>query len=111
MRGGYGIYYSRNFYGGNGPDPGYSTSTAWTSSADGIHVISPLAQAFQSGLVPVTGNSLGGLTSVGQGPSVVNPHRPDPLTQQFSFGFQYAFGPNDRSEEHTSELQSPMYLV
>jgi hypothetical protein len=95
MRGGYGIYYSRNFYGGNGPDPGYSTSTAWTSSADGIHVISPLAQAFQSGLVPVTGNSLGGLTSVGQSPSVVNPHRPDPLTQQFSFGFQYAFGPND----------------
>ena len=27
MRGGYGIYYARNFYGGNGPDPGYSTST------------------------------------------------------------------------------------
>jgi hypothetical protein len=95
MRGGYGIYYSRNFYGGNGPDPGYSTSSTWTSSADGIHVISPLAQAFQSGLVPVTGNSLAGLTSVGQNPSVVNPHRPDPLTQQFSFGFQYAFGPND----------------
>ncbi len=95
MRGGYGVYYSRNFYGGNGPDPGYSTSSAWTSSADGVHVISPLAQAFQSGLVPVTGNALAGLTSVGQSPSVVNPHRPDPLTQQFSFGFQYAFGPND----------------
>lgn len=95
MRGGYGVYYSRNFYGGNGPDPGYSTASAWTSSADGVHVISPLSQAFQSGLVPVTGNALGGLTSVGQSPSVVNPHRPDPLTQQFSFGFQYAFGPND----------------
>jgi Carboxypeptidase regulatory-like domain len=95
MRGGYGIYYSRNFYGGNGPDPGYSTSSTWTSSADGVNVISPLAQAFQSGLVPVTGNALGGLTSVGQNPSVVNPHRPDPLTQQFSFGFQYAFAPND----------------
>ena len=37
MRGGYGVYYARNFYGGNGPDPGYSTSTAWTSSPDGIH--------------------------------------------------------------------------
>jgi len=95
MRGGYGIYYSRNFYGGNGPDPAYSTSSTWTSSADGINVISPLAQAFQSVLVPVTGNALGGLTNVGQNPSVVNPHRPDPLTQQFSFGFQYAFGPND----------------
>jgi hypothetical protein len=95
VRGGYGIYYSRNFYGGNGPDPGYSTSSTWTSSADGVHVISPLTQAFQSGLVPITGNALGGLTSVGQTPSVVNPHRPDPLTQQFSFGFQYAFSPND----------------
>lgn len=95
LRGGYGIYYARNFYGGNGPDPGYSTSTAWTSSADGVHVISPLAQAFQSGLVPVTGNALGGLTQVGQSPSVVDRNRPDPMTQQFSFGFQYAFTPND----------------
>ena len=96
VRGGYGIYYARNFYGGNGPDPGYSTSSTWTSSADGINVTTPLAQAFQSGLVPVTGNSLGGLTGVGQsGGGGVNPHRPDPLIQQFSFGFQYAFGPND----------------
>ncbi len=94
-RGGYGLYYARNFYGGNGPDPGYSTSGVWTSSADGIHVTAPLSQAFQSGLVPVTGNSLAGLTQVGQSPSVVNPHRPDPMTQQFSFGFQYAFTPND----------------
>src|SRR5271165_2982483 len=71
------------------------TVSNWTSSADGIHVIAPLSQAFQSGLVPVTGNALRGLTSVGQSPSVVNPYRPDPLTQQFSFGFQYAFTPND----------------
>jgi hypothetical protein len=95
LRGGYGIYFARNFYGGNGPDPGYSTSTAWTSSADGIHVTTPFAQAFQSGLVPVTGNSLSGLTSVGQSPSVVDRNRPDPMTQQFSFGFQYALTPND----------------
>ena len=95
MRGGYGLYYARNFYGGTGPDPGYSTSTAWTSSPDGVTVTTPLAQAFQSGLVPVTGNALGGLTSVGQSPSGVNPIRPDPLTKQFSFGFQYAFTPND----------------
>ena len=95
FRGGYGIYYARNFYGGNGPNPGYSTSTAWTSSSDAIHVTTPLAQAFQSGLVPITGNSLGGLTQVGQTPSVVDRHRPDPLIQQFSFGFQYAITNND----------------
>ncbi len=100
VRGGYGLYYARNFYGGNGPDPGYSTSTAWTSSPDGITVTTPMVMAFQpvggvSPLVPVTGNALGGLTSVGQTPSVLNPHREDPTTQQFSFGFQYAFTTND----------------
>ena len=94
-RGGYGIYYARNFYGGNGPDPGYSTSGVWTSSADGIHVTTPLSQAFQTGLVPVTGNALAGLTQVGQSPSVVDRNRPEPMTQQFSFGFQYAFTTND----------------
>ena len=95
LRGGYGIFYARNFYGGNGPDPGYSTSGVWTSSSDGIHVTAPLSQAFQTGLVPVTGNALAGLTSVGQSPGVVNPHRPDPMTQQFSLGVQYAITPND----------------
>jgi hypothetical protein len=95
LRGGYGIYYARNFYGGNGPNPGYSTSGVWTSSADGVHVTTPLAQAFQTGLVPVTGNALRGLTQVGQSPSVVDRNRPEPMTQQFSFGFQYAFSPND----------------
>ena len=95
IRGGYGIYYARNFYGGNGPNPGYSTSSVWTSSADGVHVTTPLAQAFQSGLVPVTGNALAGLTQVGQSPSVVDRNRPDPMTQQFSFGFQFAFTPKD----------------
>jgi len=95
MRGGYGWYYARNWYGGSGPDPGYSTSTAWTSSPDGITVTTPLAQAFQTGLVPVTGNALGSLTGVGQGGGGVNPFRPDPLTKEFAFGLQYAFTAND----------------
>ena len=95
MRGGYGWYYARNWYGGSGPDPGYSTSTAWTSSPDGITVTTPLAQAFQTGLVPVTGNALGSLTGVGQGGGGVNPFRPDPLTKEFAYGFQYAFTTND----------------
>ena len=75
------LYYARNFYGGTAPDPGYSTSTSWTSSPDGVTVTTPLAQAFQTGLVPVTGNELGGLTSVGQSGGGVNPIRPDPTSQ------------------------------
>lgn len=99
FRGGFGLYYSRNFYNGNGPAPGYTTQTPWTSSVDGVTVTTPLAQAFQSGLVPITGNTLGGLTNVGQsagaGNGDVNPYRPDPRLRQFMFGFQYAFAPND----------------
>jgi hypothetical protein len=69
--------------------------TNWTSSADGITVDQPLAQAFSTGVLPVTGNALHGLTSVGQGGGGVNPYHPDPRIKQFMFGFQYAFTPND----------------
>ncbi len=99
LRGGYGLYYSRNFYNGQGPNPGYAASTPWTSSVDGITVTTPLAQAFQSGLVSITGNKLGGLTNVGQnagaGNGDVNPYRPDPRLQQFMFGVQYAITTNN----------------
>jgi len=94
LRGGFGLYYSRNYYGG-GPSPGYSQATTWTSSVDGNTVSQPLTQVFSSGILPVTGNALGGLTNVGQGGGGVNPYHPDPRIKQFVFGFQYAFTPND----------------
>ena len=94
MRGGFGLFYSRNFF-GNGPNPGYSQATTWTPSVDGITVVQPLAQAFSTGVLPVTGNALHGLTNVGQGGGGVNPYHPDPRIKQFMFGFQYAFTPND----------------
>ena len=89
LRGGFGLYYSNNWYGA-GPSPGYSQQTDWTPSLDGLTPTQPLASAFSTGILPVTGNSLGGLTNVGQGGGGVDPHRPDPLTKQFVFGFQYA---------------------
>ena len=94
LRGGWGLYYSRNFYGG-GPNPGYSQQTNWTSSVDGVTIAQPLAKAFSTGVLPVTGNALGGLTNVGQGGGGVNPYHPDPRIKQFTFGLQYAFTPND----------------
>ncbi len=94
LRGGWGLYYSRNYYGG-GPSPGFSQSTKWTSSVDGFTPTQPLAQAFSSGVLPVTGNALGGLTNVGQGGGGVNPYHPDPRVKQFVGGLQYAFTPND----------------
>jgi hypothetical protein len=94
LRGGWGLYYSRNYY-GSGPSPGYSQSTKWTSSVDGVTVTQPLSQAFSTGVLPVTGNALGGLTNVGQGGGGVNPYRPDSRIKQFMFGFQYAITPNN----------------
>ena len=94
MRGGWGLYYSRNFF-GNGPNPGYSQGTNWTPSIDGITVAQPLAQAFSTGVLPVTGNALHGLTNVGQGGGGVNPYHPDPRIKQFMFGLQYSLTPND----------------
>ncbi len=94
LRGGWGLYYSRSFYGG-GPSPGYSQLTKWTASVDGITPTQPLEQAFSSGILPITGNSLAGLTNVGQGGGGVNPHHPDPRIKQFVGGLQYAFTSND----------------
>jgi hypothetical protein len=93
-RAGFGLYYSNNYYGA-GPNPGYSRQTNWTPSLDGLTPTQPLASAFSTGILPVTGNALGGLTNVGQGGGGVNPYRPDPRTKQFMVGIQYAFTPND----------------
>jgi hypothetical protein len=90
MRGGFGLFYSTNLLGA-GPTPGYSQSTNWTATLDGLTPYQPLTSAFSTGILPVTGNSLGGLTNVGLGGGGINPHRPDPLVKQFMFGLQYAF--------------------
>jgi hypothetical protein len=99
LRGGFGMYYARNYENGNGPNPGYSTQTSRTSSADGITVTQPLAQAFSGGLNQITGNALKGLTNVGQsagaGGTPVNHFRLEPLTKRYTFGFQYAMTSND----------------
>jgi hypothetical protein len=94
LRGGWGLYYSRTYYGA-GPAPGYSQNTTWNSTNDGITVNQSFAQAFSSGIIEPTGNGLEGLTNVGQSESGVNPHHPDPRIKQFMFGFQYAITPND----------------
>ena len=94
LRGGFGLYYSNNYYGA-GPNPGYSQQTNWTPSLDGLTPTQPLASVFSTGILPVTGNSLGGLTNVGQGGGGVDPYRPDPRTKQFMFGFQFAITPDN----------------
>jgi hypothetical protein len=55
-----------------------------------------LPSAFPSGQVPLTGNSLGGLTDVGYGLNpVVDPIRHSPYVQQWMAGVQYSLTNND----------------
>src|SRR5262249_42454016 len=55
----------------------------------GITPASTLSNPFPQGILPITGNSLGGLTSVGQPLSAVVYQRPSPYVEQWTFGIQY----------------------
>ncbi len=90
VRGGFGIFYSTNLF-GNNSNPGYSQSTGWSASLDGLTPNQSLARAFSTGVLAPTGNALQGLTNVGQAGGGIDPNRPDPETKQFMFGAQYAF--------------------
>jgi hypothetical protein len=99
LRGGFGLYYSRNFlpYGGI-PAPGFSSATTWAATEpNGFQVNKPLADAFatDNDILPITGNALHGMTNVGQAGGGINSVRSDPRVKQYSLGLQYAFTPND----------------
>ncbi|HZR57620.1 MAG TPA: TonB-dependent receptor, partial [Terriglobales bacterium] len=96
FRSGYGIFFVPDYY-GNGPNIGYSQATPWVTTLDNqITPNTTLSNAFNNGQVPVTGNSLGGLTDVGFGLNpVVNPVRHSPYVQQWMGGVQYSLSNND----------------
>jgi len=91
MRGGYGVFYPRQ-YPGVPIIPGYSSETPYVASSNGIAPCDgcSLRNAFPDGLVPIVGNSLGGLTNVGFDVTAVSHSRKTYYDQQWSFGFQYA---------------------
>ena len=96
MRGGYGIFFPRQ-YPGVPVIQGYTSETPYVATTDGV---SPcpgcmLQNAFSGGLVPVVGNSSGGLTNVGFDTSAVAPNRKTYYDQQWMYGFQYAPTAND----------------
>jgi len=104
LRGGYGVFFVPNYY-GQGPNIGYSQGTPWVTTLNGgLNPSSTLSgnaslalpSAFPNGQVPVTGNSLGGLTDVGFGLNpVTDPVRHSPYVQQWMLGAQYSFTNND----------------
>jgi Carboxypeptidase regulatory-like domain/TonB dependent receptor len=104
LRAGYGVFYVPSYY-GQGPNTGYSQATPWVTSLNGgLNPSSTLSgnaslglpSAFPNGMVPLTGNSLGGLTDVGFGLNpVVDPVRNSPYVQQWMAGVQYSLTNND----------------
>jgi carboxypeptidase family protein len=95
MRGGYGVFFPPT-YRGTGPAPGFSSDTPYVASNDGgLTPANTLSTAFSGGLVPVSGDSLGGLTNVGFSVTAVSRSRKTYYTQQWMYGFQYAPTPND----------------
>ena len=104
FRAGYGVFYVPSYY-NQGPNIGYSQATPWVTSLNGgLNPSSTLGgnatlglpSAFPNGQVPVTGNSLGGLTDVGYGLNpVVDPIRHSPYVQQWMAGIQYSLTNND----------------
>lgn len=95
MRGGYGIFYPPT-YRGTGPAPGFTSVTPYVASDNtGFKPVGALSGAFPGGLVPITGNSQGGLTDVGFNVGAVSRSRKTYYVQQWSYGLQYAPTHND----------------
>jgi hypothetical protein len=89
IRGGYGIFYlptSQRGYGiGNA---GFSVSTPFVSSIDGVTPIGSISNPFPSGVSPLVGSSLGASTLVGAGIAGLNYYTPMSYTQQWNFDVQ-----------------------
>ena len=73
VRGGYGIYWAPSFFSFQNAI-GYSQSTSIVTSTDGnFHPAATLANPYPNGLLQPTGNSLAGLSGIGQAISVFSP--------------------------------------
>ncbi|MFL6305470.1 MAG: carboxypeptidase regulatory-like domain-containing protein [Candidatus Sulfotelmatobacter sp.] len=87
--GGFGIFFPTTYL-GTPSSLGYSQTTTFISSLNGgINPASTLSNPFPQGILPITGNSQGGLTSLGQPVGTVVYQRPSPYVEQWMFGLQY----------------------
>ena len=100
LRSGFGISYSTamTLSPGGGIMPGFSTTTPFTGTTDGITPVSTLSNPFPHGLVPATGKADGELTNVGRDVNAIENYRPTPYAEQWTIGLQYALGRNDSLE-------------
>jgi hypothetical protein len=101
IRGAYGIFYpQRASVAFDANLNGYTQQTYWqdknSSISDNSYTITtPASQAFQSGLLPIVGNALGGLTGVGASINAIQHNWKSPYVQNYTLGIQYAVTHND----------------
>ena len=101
VRGAYGIFYpQRASVSFDANLNGYSQQTYWQDKNSAISdnaytITTPASQAFQSGLLPIVGNALGGLTGVGASINGIQHNWSSPYVQDYTFGIQYALTNND----------------
>jgi len=98
-RAGFGLFYTPAFENADYEGltlNGYSQSTPYIGTIDGITPTNLLSNPFPNGIIQPPGRSAGGLTDVGQGGvNAVLPYRPTPYMVQWTFGVEHQLTPND----------------
>ncbi len=102
VHGGYGIFYPQSVTCCFPADPdGFSAATYTNASLDGGITPNPnisTSNPWGGVYAQITGNNNGGYQQIGNGVGSVFRSRPSPYVQQWMFGMQYAFTPNDLLE-------------
>jgi hypothetical protein len=101
VRGGYGIFFPISLSPTEATTDGYSPNTAVVSSVNaGLTAATGLTleNPWPSGFRQPTGNSLGAMQDVGYAVTANFRQRPSSYVQQYMFGFQYGFTPDDSLE-------------
>ena len=92
LRGGYGIFFAPlNGAGFNGlavPNTGFTASTPWISTLNGITPLNTLSNPFPQGFVLPTGSSQGLATQLGQGVVGMDRHRPVSYAEEWNLDIQ-----------------------
>jgi hypothetical protein len=91
IRSGFGTFYVANYPIWSLPTQGFSQSTPYVGSVNGITPVNTLSNPYPNGLLQPIGSSQGALTNVGQSISAVGRTRSSPYVEQWSFSTQYAF--------------------
>jgi hypothetical protein len=95
VRSGFGTFFVANYPLWSLPTQGFSQSTPYVGSVNGITPLNTLSNPYPNGLLQPIGSSQGALTNVGQSISAVGRTRSSPYVEQWSLSTQYAFTNSD----------------